>query len=368
MVEENTGYLPVEDHINAIQTLATDKLVMKQSGYLEIFVNNDAQTPVYYDNMTVTRSGGNVTEVNAYYPYGKIIRNLSISAMSDEYNGYKYNAKELQKELDLQWLDYGARMYEPVVGRFWIPDPLTEKYYQISPYAYCANNPINFIDPDGLTHYRIDENGNITPIIEVGAYDEGGHTLYMGRGEVFDLLFAADGSSIQINNHAIIPSLMNREKIDKKDDWGNPLYRSMYTGDQSSADDIFNTFVFAAKNTDKEWRFTTHKGSDGKSLFTVGTLNSEITVGSATDFGINVNDVRSNIHSHPGISSADEMTSMGYGINIVGDWQRVRDGDINYKSFVYMPNSGNVYKVTMPKPVNIMTLNNYNKSNWRMFR
>ena len=147
VVEENTGYLPVEDHINAIQNLATDKLVMTKAGYIEIFVNNEAQTPVYYDNMQVIMRSGNVTEINAYYPYGKIITNLSSSALPAEKNFYKYNAKELQTVLNLQWLDYGARMMDG--SRWFVPDPLSEKYYYISPYAFCANNPMKYIDSDG---------------------------------------------------------------------------------------------------------------------------------------------------------------------------------------------------------------------------
>jgi len=149
IVEENTGYLPVEDNINAIQILATDKMVMKESGYLEIFVNNDAQTPVYYDNMMVMMLSGPVMEVNAYYPYGMIIPDLSEAATYGA-NAYKYNNKELQTDHDLQWLDYGARMYDPRGRAGWLlPDPLAEKYYSISPYAYCANNPILYVDPDG---------------------------------------------------------------------------------------------------------------------------------------------------------------------------------------------------------------------------
>ena len=46
--------------------------------------------------------------------------------------------------------DYGARMYEPGICRFMTMDPFCEKYYSISPYAYCANNPVNFIDPVGM--------------------------------------------------------------------------------------------------------------------------------------------------------------------------------------------------------------------------
>ena len=122
---------------------------MKEAGFLEIFVNNQAQTPVYYDNMMVTHSGGNVVEVNAYYPYGMIIPNLSEEATYGA-NAYKWSAKELQKELELNWYDHGARMYDPR-GRtgWWVPDPLAEKGYHLSPYSYAFNNPINFIDPDG---------------------------------------------------------------------------------------------------------------------------------------------------------------------------------------------------------------------------
>jgi len=47
------------------------------------------------------------------------------------------------------WYNFGARIMDPVVGRWWVPDPLAEKYYHISPYAYCLNNPIKYIDPDG---------------------------------------------------------------------------------------------------------------------------------------------------------------------------------------------------------------------------
>ena len=161
VVEGNTGYLPVDDRINAIQILATDQLVMKEAGFLEIFVNNDAQTPVYYDNMTVTRSGGSAMEVNAYYPYGMIIPNLSISAMPSDYNAYKYNSKEEQKELGLNWLSFDFRMYDPVIGRFMNVDPIAEKFYHVSPYNYAENNPVTGIDLWGLQYL----NHNVARVI-----------------------------------------------------------------------------------------------------------------------------------------------------------------------------------------------------------
>jgi len=62
---------------------------------------------------------------------------------------YKYNGKELDRMHGLNMYDYSARFMEPGVGRFTTVDPLAEKYYSISPYVYCAGNPIKFTDPDG---------------------------------------------------------------------------------------------------------------------------------------------------------------------------------------------------------------------------
>jgi RHS repeat-associated protein len=65
---------------------------------------------------------------------------------------YKYNGKELDQMHGLNLYDYSARYYEPAIGRFTTVDPLAEKYYSISPYAYCNNNPLKFIDPTGMSY------------------------------------------------------------------------------------------------------------------------------------------------------------------------------------------------------------------------
>lgn len=87
-------------------------------------------------------------------------------------NKYRFNGKELQNhefsdETGLDWYDYGARMYDDQIGRWTAIDKLSEKYFNLSPYAYAANNPILNVDVEGkeviVTHerYYAAEAGNL---------------------------------------------------------------------------------------------------------------------------------------------------------------------------------------------------------------
>ena len=89
-------------------------------------------------------STGTVEEINNYYPSGALFT-VPVPDVQD----YKYSGKELVDYADLGWYDYGARYYDPVLMRWHSADPLLEKYYSISPYAFCSNNFVNFVDPDG---------------------------------------------------------------------------------------------------------------------------------------------------------------------------------------------------------------------------
>lgn len=85
---------------------------------------------------------------NLFYPYGASRADCwSDSAMVQR---WKYSGKELDSFQGLHCYDYGFRWYDPIVCRWTTPDPMREKYYDISAYTFCRNNPISNKDQKGL--------------------------------------------------------------------------------------------------------------------------------------------------------------------------------------------------------------------------
>lgn len=107
----------------------------------------------YYDRdhlgnvRAVVGDDGAVEQVMNYYPFGAPY--CDETTLNADLQPYKYNGKELETMHGRNAYGYGARFYDPLLPTWDRIDPLCEKYYHVSPYAYCLNNPVNAIDQEG---------------------------------------------------------------------------------------------------------------------------------------------------------------------------------------------------------------------------
>ena len=101
------------------------------------------------------KQDGNIYQLQNYYAFGM---DIPVSTATTPDNRYKYNDKELETEMSLNEYDYGARFYDPIIGRWTTLDPLSEKDRPRTPYNYAFNNPLIIIDPNGMfgDYYKMD--------------------------------------------------------------------------------------------------------------------------------------------------------------------------------------------------------------------
>ena len=167
-----------------------------QDGELYFYIKD------YQGNVRVVLNQANQpVEVNSYYPYG----GLMAATTTEGTQPYKYSAKELDRENGLDLYDSQARHYDPIIPRTTTMDPKSETYYPVSPYTWCAANPLKYIDFDGNElsvtgkqkniDYTINQINAITPGVHFYVSDSQSNISYF----VYDKNTINDNSKMMMN-------------------------------------------------------------------------------------------------------------------------------------------------------------------------
>jgi RHS repeat-associated protein len=223
-----------------------------------------------------------------YDPWGLELTGLGYQYGGIKVNKYLYNGKELIEDNGLQYYDYGARMYDASIGRWFVVDPMADLAPDLTPYRAFFNNPIRYIDPSGLFEddYGIDKQGNISLIRETD--------------DPNDRLIVLDNSGNETDKSIDVDKgVLNSKKINTVTASNN----KEYTFDQFNikGDDKGKAlFEFVADNTEVEWSLTgvgAKNGTVGQNILTTSHIkDSEIGAGYLKAYGYTI---RKHSHSHP---------------------------------------------------------------------
>jgi len=117
-----------------------------KNGYVYIYLSNESDEPVYFDNFYNTIERGRITQETHYYPFGQKIAGLSSAVANKLKNNYNYQGDFCEEETETGYDEFDLRFYDPTIGRWLANDPYDEFG---SPYVGMGNDPVNNVDPSG---------------------------------------------------------------------------------------------------------------------------------------------------------------------------------------------------------------------------
>ena len=255
---------------NVIYENNTAKLLLTGEGYISL---SDKKYHYYLqdhqgNNRVVVDKDGNVKETNHYYPFGGVF------ASTGSVQPYKYNSKELDTKKGLNWYDYGARMYDPALGRWHVVDPLAEKYCGVSPYTYCKNNPILRIDIDGKDDYVVNKNGYVF-FWKNTKYEDKGEEIIMKKRSFTLLMSALTISATLIGTSPVAAKIdtdtATEETTDKEETTAKDADSENTDNKETDASksDTLEDGTYTAEFDTDSGMFHVNEANDGKGTLTV---------------------------------------------------------------------------------------------------
>jgi RHS repeat-associated protein len=162
---KNTDYAGniIYETVKSGSTITNKTRILVDGGYIEGGLYYYYLTDHLGNNRVVANASGTVIQRNHYYPFGMSFADTPLAEQGKQ--PYKYNGKELDQMHQLNLYDNLARLYDPVIPRTTTPDPHAENYYSWSPYSWVANNPMKYIDPNGMDWWTTSDAAEIERVL-----------------------------------------------------------------------------------------------------------------------------------------------------------------------------------------------------------